>query len=440
MAEKTLNTRIQLRYDSYENWMKDNSLELKKGEIAVAYLGPTQTTTNPDNETHPVLFKVGPGLFKNLPWASALAADVYDWAKAATKPEYQASEIKGLAEYIGGRVQDTDLDTRYNFEVTSAGKLKVTKTLYTLGVAGDTTEVGEYDFITPSELDDYYTKSQVDALIQDAKDYADENDTNTAHTHIKGSGTKVTASGGVSGEVAVNLNVALELANNQIKLYDKDDTSKTALATLDASSFIKDGMLDDVSYNASTNTLTFTWNTAAGSKTDTVVLSDILDPYVFTEGAKIDIATDGTKVTISHEAINNPTESTGSGRKYLTGITTDGYGHITGFTTASETDQDLSNYQPKGDYKTKQTAVSNPTANGSALAFIDSISQNANGVITVTKKNVNLDDYVKKIDDKDTTYTAKTNGGLKLEGTEFSIDDSLTFVFDCGDAFGNPLN
>lgn len=34
--------------------------------------------------------------------------------------------------------------------------------------------------------------------------------------------------------------------------------------------------------------------------------------------------------------------------------------------------------------------------------------------------------------DTDTTYTAKADGGLKLEGTEFSIDDSLTWIFDCG--------
>lgn len=34
--------------------------------------------------------------------------------------------------------------------------------------------------------------------------------------------------------------------------------------------------------------------------------------------------------------------------------------------------------------------------------------------------------------DTDTTYTAKADGGLKLEGTEFSIDDSITFIFDCG--------
>ena len=45
-------------------------------------------------------------------------------------------------------------------------------------------------------------------------------------------------------------------------------------------------------------------------------------------------------------------------------------------------------FQAVGNYKTTQTAVSDPSADGNAAAFIDSISQNANGEITVTKKNV----------------------------------------------------
>lgn len=39
-------------------------------------------------------------------------------------------------------------------------------------------------------------------------------------------------------------------------------------------------------------------------------------------------------------------------------------------------------------YKIQQTAVSDPTADGNATSFIDTISQNANGDITVTKKTV----------------------------------------------------
>lgn len=43
------------------------------------------------------------------------------------------------------------------------------------------------------------------------------------------------------------------------------------------------------------------------------------------------------------------------------------------------------------DYKTKQEATSSPSASGNALAFIDTVTQNENGEITATKKNVTID-------------------------------------------------
>lgn len=42
----------------------------------------------------------------------------------------------------------------------------------------------------------------------------------------------------------------------------------------------------------------------------------------------------------------------------------------------------------EGSYKVQQTAVNSPSASGTAVAFIDTISQNAQGVITATKKTV----------------------------------------------------
>jgi hypothetical protein len=42
-------------------------------------------------------------------------------------------------------------------------------------------------------------------------------------------------------------------------------------------------------------------------------------------------------------------------------------------------------------YKTKQTAKTSPSASGDALSFIDTVSQNENGEITATKKNVTID-------------------------------------------------
>jgi hypothetical protein len=47
-------------------------------------------------------------------------------------------------------------------------------------------------------------------------------------------------------------------------------------------------MLDNVEYNAENNTLTFTWNTAAGKTEDTVVLSDIIEPYTAGVGLELE--------------------------------------------------------------------------------------------------------------------------------------------------------
>ena len=91
MATKTINTRIKLKYDTFENW-NNSTLILKEGEIACA----TIETADPANKKlPPVMFKVGDGTktFKQLEWASALAADVYGWAKQASKPEYTFTEV-----------------------------------------------------------------------------------------------------------------------------------------------------------------------------------------------------------------------------------------------------------------------------------------------------------------------------------------------------------
>ena len=45
----------------------------------------------------------------------------------------------------------------------------------------------------------------------------------------------------------------------------------------------------------------------------------------------------------------------------------------------------------QGEFKRKQTAKSSPTASGNALSFIDTVSQDAEGVITATKKSVTVD-------------------------------------------------
>ena len=82
MADKILNTRILLKHATLDKW-NSSSLILKKGEVAFATVPTVEGST-----LEPVMFKVGDGskTFAQLDWASAKAADVYGWAKAAGLP------------------------------------------------------------------------------------------------------------------------------------------------------------------------------------------------------------------------------------------------------------------------------------------------------------------------------------------------------------------
>ena len=111
MPDKVLNTRIALRYDTYENWMSSTVI-LKRGEVAIATI-PTGDTSGSSQHLPAVLMKVGDGnhTFKDLKWTQAVAADVPTWAKQANKPSYSADEIEGMDDYINKTI--TDSDTQY---------------------------------------------------------------------------------------------------------------------------------------------------------------------------------------------------------------------------------------------------------------------------------------------------------------------------------------
>ena len=131
MATTTLNTRIALKYDTLTNWNASEFI-LKKGEVAICSLANSETA---EQSTPPaVLLKVGDGThkFRELPWASGLAADVYSWAKEANKPTYTASEVgadasgsaanalKSAKEYTDQQIGALPAQAEYTLETGSA--------------------------------------------------------------------------------------------------------------------------------------------------------------------------------------------------------------------------------------------------------------------------------------------------------------------------------
>lgn len=139
-TNKVFQTRIQLKYDTYTNWSTNNPI-LKAGEMAIATVAAgDQEMTNLPN----IVLKVGDGTshYNDLKFVSALAADVHEWAKAKTKPVYDATEITGLQKFITDN-SDFDTDTQYQLvAVTGATyKYQLQSRAFANGAWGDWADV-----------------------------------------------------------------------------------------------------------------------------------------------------------------------------------------------------------------------------------------------------------------------------------------------------------
>lgn len=194
---KEIKTRIALRTGDYAYWTTGagKDIELLKGEVCIC----TIAVTDNQAQTAPtVLFKVcdvAGKKFADLKWTSALAADVYEWAKTAnlyietdgagnaiTSVSWDATLngnkgglkfTKGETFATKGELDDlregleADTNTTYNFSIPVDGEDKG-KLLVEKKEIGETTwtKVDAYDFVTPDELDEtlkgYYTKEEAD--------------------------------------------------------------------------------------------------------------------------------------------------------------------------------------------------------------------------------------------------------------------------------------
>ena len=219
MAEKILNTRIQLKYDSYENWSKIDvegqgaNLVLKEGEVGICYIPEKTAVDGIKNPPH-VMMKIGDGVtpFASLKWLSARAADVEDWAKAETKPAYSAEEIAGIGEYIAKYVDEE------------------------LGISVDTNTV--YQIV---KVDDNTYKLQSKAAGTDAwADVADSVITIPESTKVEASTT--------NGNIKVD--------GEEVKVYD--DVFETDILTVNALGGIAAGAdLNGMTTHEILNTLLF---------------------------------------------------------------------------------------------------------------------------------------------------------------------------------------
>lgn len=156
MAEKILNTRIKLKYDSYANWTNETgaAFVLKEGEVGICAIPSGSTAVNGELSRPQILLKVGDGTsaFSSLPWVSAKAADVYDWAKQVQLPVTK--------EGTGNVVSSIAWDSATN-------GIKFTTTSVATSESFDT--LNDNLQALTEKVNGMYTNDQIDTAVADAK-------------------------------------------------------------------------------------------------------------------------------------------------------------------------------------------------------------------------------------------------------------------------------
>ena len=447
--EKTLNTRIKLRYDLYTNWSTNNPV-LLEGEVAFAYIptGESSKVTIGEgvvNGTTPpqVLIKVGDGThtYNELKYVSALAADVLTACKSETALTAFVNSViadAGIAsseamEALAGRVTNTEnaITTLNGNDTTEGSVAKAIKdAIEALNLAGTyatkteaqgyadakdsaiaeakkagtdaadalntykgemtTALAGKQDVIPENTYDAYGAAAQA---LADAKTYADENDADTKY------------------------GIEYDSTNKKIKL-----TSDTTKTEIDASAFIKDGMVSNVEIQG--NNLVITFNTDAGKDAINVPLESLVDIYTGVDGTtiKVEVSSDD-KISAEVKTGSIKDGHIASDAAIAKGkLAADVQTSLGKADTALQTHQDISHLAT--------TAALNELANGQVKTnkeAIDAINNETTGILAQAKA------YSDSLNHEDTKYAAAADGGLKLsDNNEFAIDDSILFIFDCG--------
>lgn len=126
MAEKLIKTRLKLKYDTFANWEKVKTTFVPlKGEVCLVEV---PNNVDPIHNAPSIVFKVGDGAsaFGDLQYGSALAADVYSWAKASG---ITVSGNDAAGSFITGLTWDTEHNklvvTKGNAPTVGNGKLTI---------------------------------------------------------------------------------------------------------------------------------------------------------------------------------------------------------------------------------------------------------------------------------------------------------------------------
>lgn len=422
MAEttKTLKTRIQLKYDTLANWNAvANTFVPNKGEVCFVEIptGDATATTAPT-----VLFKVGDGAttWGALKWGSALAADVYAWAKASSPQAIIDSAVGSVVKSLNGLKGDLTIggDNRITFtaagsNITASFKFtEADKTVLNSGITA--AKVSKYEGYQ-DQISAKYTKpaggipkTDLASGVQASLDAADNAVSTSDFNTFKDQNTKDIADAKAAGTAA---SAALESykGTNEAALAKKVDKTITVNGhALSANVTVTKG---DVGLGSVVNAGQDTAPTANSTNYVTSggvkkYVDDAIGGVTQFDIVKVDtydnLPTTGKKGVIyivphSHnddhdsydEYIWNTALTTPSYEKIgNTDVNLAGYVNALSGTANSGVVTNITKSGSTISVTSTNLATSAPAASGNSVEFIDSVSQAANGKITATKKTV----------------------------------------------------
>ena len=453
MAELTLKTRLL-------NKMSEGTIaDLRKGEINFYPAGDF------------LVMEVG-GTDK--PFA-AKASDVAAWAKEAVKPAYTADEIDGLAGYIAGKVEDTN--TTYTFEITAdTGELVIKSH----DLKGNSTTVGTFDVVSKKELDtvlaDYVTTAALNTALES---YLTNNAFNTWKvenaTAIADAKAAGTAASTALGEYKTANDAALagvKATAEAATTMEAVEAKGYAVATKVASEIERvEGLVS-----------------AEASRADAAEKKALEDAKAYADGLASNYDAKGAAsaaeaaakayadgLATNYDAKGSAAAAESAAKKYADGIKSDLLGDDLAdtFNTLKDVQDwvdshgvEATNLSTALAAETKAREEADAALSGRIKAYedvaatyatkseVEAVSEVANAAQTAEEVAGAIDtkiaalkaedlwdakgaaaaaeaaakEYADSLEHENTTYTA--GAGLKLDGTEFSINTDLVFILD----------
>ena len=425
MAEttKTLKTRIQLKYDTLDNWNAVASTFVpNKGEVCFVEIptGDTTATTAPT-----VLFKVGDGkaTWGALKWGSALAADVYAWAKAASPQaiiDAAVGAVGPVVKSLNGLTGNITIDGDNRITFTAADS-KITasfkftdadKTVLNSGITAS--KVSTYDGYQ-AKIDAKYTKpangipkTDLDESVQASLAAADNAVSTDDFNAFKTQNTQTIADAKAAGTAASTALESYKVTNEAALANKVDKTIKVNGHALSADvtvtkSDVGLGKVVNAEQDTAPTANSTNYVTSGGVKK---YVDDAIGGVTQFDIVKVDtfgqLPTTGKKGVIyivphTHsdsndtfdEYIWNTSLTTPKYEKIgNTDVNLDGYVNALSGTANSGVVTNITKSGSTISVTSTNLTVNSPTKNGTATEFIDSVSQAANGKITATKKGI----------------------------------------------------